>query len=87
MWIQTLPGNINMTYPFNEDPLVLLRRQGVRLPADSYPIEWAAGEYATFGFGNIPARDHAFLIDQLFVKVLGCDDETYKVKVAIEALE
>ena len=25
--------------------------------------------------GPIPARDHAFFIDQLFVRVLGCDDE------------
>ena len=87
VWIQALPGNVNMGYPFTEEPLGLLRRQGVRGPSDMYLVEWAAGEYATFGFDNTPARDHAFFVDQLFVKVLGCDDEGYRLKVSIEPLE
>jgi hypothetical protein len=50
-------------------------------------VEWAAGEYATFGFGDIAPRDQAFFVAQLFVKVLGCDDESYKFKALIEPLE
>jgi hypothetical protein len=87
VWIQVMPGTINMVYPFTEEPLDLLRRKRVRSPSDIYLVEWAAGEYATLGFGNIPARDHAFFVDQLFVKVLGCDDASYELKMLIEPLE
>jgi hypothetical protein len=87
VWIQAMAGTVNMAYPFTEGPLELLRRLGVRGPADIYLVEWAAGEYATFGFGNILPRDHATFVDQLFVKVLGCDDASYKPKALIEPLE
>ena len=73
-WIQVLPGNINMVYPSTEEPLELLRQRGVRSPPDLYLVEWVAGEYAAFGFSDVPARDHASFVDQLFVKILGCDD-------------
>ena len=81
-----MPGTINMAYPFTDEPLELLSRRGVRSPSDIYTVEWAAGEYATFGFGDISPRDHAFFVDQLFVKVLGCDDASYKFKALIEPL-
>jgi hypothetical protein len=87
VWIQAMPGTVNMAYPFTEDPLELLRRHGVRSPSDLYLIEWKAGEYATFGFGDISPRDHACFVDQLFVKLLGCDDSGYKVGISIEPLE
>jgi hypothetical protein len=87
VWIQVMPGTVNMAYPFTEEPLDLLRRQGVRSPSDIYLVEWAAGEYATFGFGDISVRDHASFVDQLFVKVLGCDDASYQLKASIEQLE
>ena len=87
VWIQVMPGTVNMAYPFIDEPLELLRREGVRSPSDMYLVEWAAGEYATFGFNNISPRDHAFFVDRLFVKVLGCDDASYKFKALIEPLE
>jgi len=86
VWIQALPGNVNMVYPLTDEPLELLSRRGVRSPTDMYLVEWAPGEYATFGFSDITARDHASFIDQLFVKILGCDDETYSLKTTIESL-
>lgn len=87
VWIQAMPGTVNMEYPLAEEPLELLSRQGVRSPPDIYLVEWAAGQFATFGFGDLSARDHAFFIDQLFVKVLGCDDESYETRITLEALE
>ncbi len=87
VWIQVLPGNVNMAFPFTEEPFELLRRQGVRSPAEMYLVEWAAGEYATFGFDNVSPGDHAFFVDQLFVKILGCDDASYEVRITIEPLE
>ena len=86
VWIQALPGNVNVAYPFTQEPMELLRHKGVRSPPDLYLVEWAAGEYATFGFSDIPARDHASFVDQLFVKILGCDDETYGLKTTIESI-
>lgn len=61
--------------------------RGVRSPPDTYLVEWAAGECATLGFGHVSARGHAFFIDQLFVKLPGCDDARYELKASIEPLE
>jgi hypothetical protein len=86
VWIQVMPGTVNMAYPLTEEPLELLGRRGVRGPAGMYLVEWKAGEYATLGFDDIAPRDHATFVDQLFVKVLGCDDEGYETKASIEPL-
>ena len=87
VWIQVLPGNVNMVYPFTEEPLELLRQRGVRSPPDLYLVEWVAGEYAAFGFSDIAARDHASFVDQLFVKVLSSDDNSYSFKTTIEEID
>jgi hypothetical protein len=87
VWLQAMAGTVNMSYPFAEEPLELLRGRGVRGPESLYLVEWAAGEYATFGFDNIQPRDHALFADQLFVKVLGCDDDGYALRTAFEQLE
>jgi hypothetical protein len=87
VWLQAMPGTVNMAYPLASEPLSVLRERGVRCPAGFYLVEWAAGEYATFGFDNIAPRDHAFFADQLFVKVLGCDGESYALRTTIEPLE
>ena len=87
VWIQVLPGNVNMAYPFSEEPLELLRQRGVRSPPDLYLVEWVAGEYAAFGFSDVPARDHASFVDQLFVKILGCDDTSYSFKTTMESVD
>ena len=84
VWIQVLPGNVNMSYPFTEDPLEMLRQRGVRSPPDLYLVEWVAGEYAALGFSDVPARGHAAFVDQLFVKILGCDDCSYSLTTTIE---
>jgi len=87
VWIQVLPGNINMVYPSTEEPLGLLSDRGVRSPPDLYLVEWVAGEYAAFGFSDVTARDHASFVDQLFVKILGCDDHSYTFKTTMESVD
>jgi hypothetical protein len=87
VWMQVMPGTVIMSYPFAGEPLELLRNQCVDTPPDLYLTDWSANEYATFGFGNIPPKDHATLADQLFVRVLGCDDEGYELKISVEALD
>ena len=87
VWIQVMPGTVNMAYPLADEPLDLLRRKGVTIPPDIYLVEWVEGEYATFGFGDISAREHAFFVDQLFTKALGCDDVSYELRIRTEPLE
>jgi hypothetical protein len=87
VWVQAMPGTVNMAYLSTDEPLEYLRAQAVRCPFDIYLVDWAAGEYATFGFDNLSPRDHATFVDQLFVKVLKCDDATYDVSILIEPLE
>ena len=87
VWIQVLPGNVNMVYPFTEEPHELLRQKGVRSPPDLYLVEWVPGEYAAFGFIDVPARHHASFVDQLFVKILGCDDSSYVFKTTMEPVD
>lgn len=87
VWIQVLPGNVNMAYPFTEEPLGLLRQRGVRSPPDLHLVEWVAGEYTAFGFSELPARDHASFVDQLFVKILGCEDSSYTFRSSIESFD
>jgi hypothetical protein len=87
LWVQAMPGTVNMSYPWSEEPLGFLRAQGVRSPLDIYLVEWAAGEFVTFGFANMSPRDHATFVDQLFVKVLHCNDTIYEVSISVEPLE
>ena len=86
VWIQMLPGNVNMAYPFTEEPLAFLGQRGVRSPPDLYLVEWVAGEYAALGFRDVPARDHAAFVNQLFVKILACDDLGYSLMTTIESV-
>lgn len=87
VWVQVMPGTVNMSYPLTEEPLELLRVRGVRSPQGLYLVEWSAGEFATFGFDHITPGEHAAFVDQLFVKVLGCDDAGYELKTSTERLE
>ncbi|HEV2740255.1 MAG TPA: hypothetical protein VGU66_16865 [Candidatus Elarobacter sp.] len=87
VWIQVMAGTVNMGYPFAAEPLELLRNQCVDTPTGMYLVEWNANEYATFGFENVSPRDHAAFVDQIFVRVLGCDDATYELGISMESLE
>ena len=87
VWIQVMPGTVNMGYPFETEPLETLRNQCVDTPPGMYLTEWNANEYATFGFENVAPHDHAVFVDQLFVRVLGCDDATYTLEISVEALD
>ncbi|MDQ6941376.1 MAG: hypothetical protein M3169_02550 [Candidatus Eremiobacteraeota bacterium] len=87
VWIQVMPGTVNMGYPFATEPLELLRNRCVDTPPGMYLVEWNANEYATFGFENVSPHDHATFVDQLFVRVLGCDDATYELGISSEPLD
>ncbi len=74
--IQVMAETINLApYPFAEDPLTRFELSGALDTLESVAldlIDWDANAFATVGTsGNDPA-DIARLIDQTFVRVLGC---------------
>jgi len=87
VWIQVLAGSVNMEYPFANDPVERLRACGLEIPKRLELLEWEASSFATFSITDISVDELAFLVDQLFTQVLGCDDAAYKPRAAIEALD
>ena len=87
--IQVMAEWINLApYPYAEDPLTRLELSGAidtlgHLQLDL--VDWDANAFATVGTsGNDPA-DIAQLIDQTFLKMLGCPPD-YILKVSTEDL-
>jgi hypothetical protein len=87
VWIQVLAGNINMAYPFTDDPVARFRHADAFGPLKADLIDWQADTYATWETLGIAPRDVAFLVDRFFTTVLDCDDATYAPTVAMEDLD
>ena len=79
-------------YLFSDDPLSRLEENGV-LAGMSFEldvVDWEANVYAIVGIEGIEgmeADDVARLIDRIFVKLLGCDDDSYAPIGSTEELE
>jgi len=87
-WIQVLAGNINMAYPFADDPVARFRLANAFGPLKaSELIDWQAGNYVTWETSGVAPRDVAFLVDRFFTTILGCDDATYEPAVTMEDLD
>lgn len=78
VWVQLIDGgSLNTFYPFDDDPLKRLGALGVFGTLKVTMIEWEAGNYATFDVQGVAPGDVAFVIDQIFVRLLQCDDAGY----------
>ena len=85
VWVQLIEGgSLNTQYPADDEPLQRLGALGVFGTLRMSLIDWQAGDYATFDVQAIAARDIAFVIDQLFVKLLKCDDAGYQPASSFE---
>ena len=88
--IQVLQDSINITpYPFDDDPLSCLERNGVTQQLGDPELElmdWDTNIYAQVGIGTLDAEQVAELIDLTFVKLLACDDASYAITVSTEDL-
>ena len=88
--IQVLQDSINISpYPFSEDPLSRMERDGVMLELGDPELElvdWDTNIYAQVGTGALDEHKVAELIDLTFVKLLACDDASYAIKVSTEDL-
>lgn len=87
VWVQVLAGSVNCMYPFAGDPVEHLRVRGVRSPQGIEVIEWEANTFVTFGVPASSTRDLAYFVDQMFTRVLDCNDADYEPVVMVEALD
>lgn len=86
VWVQLIEGgSLNTLYPTQDDPVRRLGALGVFGTLKVPLIEWEAGNFATFDVEGIASWDVAFVIDQLFVKLLKCDDAGYEPASNLEA--
>ena len=88
--IQVLLGSINIApWPFSEEPLSRLERDGVTIELGDPELElvdWDTNVHAQVGTSALDARKIAELVDLTFVKLLECDDASYAITVSTEDL-
>ena len=85
VWVQLVEGgSLNTQYPADEEPMNRVGALGVFGTLKVSLIEWEAGSYATFDLRGIASHDVAFVIDQLFVRLLQCDDAGYEPASSFE---
>jgi hypothetical protein len=83
-WVQVTSDTLNMAYPYEDQPVLLLQRTEVTKATDLALSVWEPYVYATFKYSrHLSTRDLAHLVDQLFVSVLKCTDPDYPVDVEI----
>ncbi len=88
--VQVTSDSLNISpYLFSDDPLSRLEENGV-LAGMSFEldvVDWEANVYAIVGIEGMEAEDVARLVDRIFVKLLGCDDESYAPIGSTEELD
>lgn len=88
--IQVMQDSINISpYAHDDDPLERLESCGATddLEDDKLDVlEWEPGTYATIGVEGLAVADVAQLVDQVFTRLLGCDDESYGPAATTEDL-
>ena len=85
VWIQLISGgSLNTQYPPTDEPVKRLGTLGVFGTLKVSLIEWEAGNFATFDVHGIASWDVAFAIDQLFVRLLQCNDAGYEPASSFE---
>lgn len=69
-WVQYLDGEVNASWPLDEEPAVVLARRGVTLPAGAFVAWHTAGSNAVFEMCDANLEDVARFIAALFARVL-----------------
>ena len=87
--IQVMQDSLNISpYNFTEEPLGQLAACGATdgLDAELELVDWNPGVYATLGTDGLEPAQVAQLVDQVFVNLLGCDEENYTISASTEDL-
>ena len=86
VWIQVIAGNINMAYPFADEPIARFRLMQAFGPLQVELIDWQADTFVTWDTTGIARLDVVFLVDRFFTTILGCADG-YAPAVTLEDLD
>jgi hypothetical protein len=68
-WVQYLDGELNVRWPFDEEPATGLARRGVALPAGAFHGWHAPGANAVIEVGDASLDAVALLVESLFARV------------------
>jgi hypothetical protein len=69
-WVQYLDGEVNASWPLEEEPAVALARRGVTLPPGAFVAWHATGSNAVFAMGDASLDDVARFVSALLSRVL-----------------
>ncbi|MCG3134112.1 MAG: hypothetical protein HMLKMBBP_01398 [Planctomycetes bacterium] len=84
VWIQWLDGELNLAWPFDEDPADELPRRGAPPPRGASVSSWQPGSNAILGAWDARDHDVADFCDRVFVRVFGAR-AGYAVEVRVDA--
>ena len=85
-WIQVQLGIVNFAYPRSDDPLEVIRRGRIPVPAGLQVVTLKPGKFATLTFGPCAVDDLARFVDALLVAIHGLPRDDYPIDVQIESL-
>jgi hypothetical protein len=74
---------VNMSFPFEAEPLAWLRDSGVEPLPDARVSDVTRGLFCTFTFARVPSMTLARFVDALFMKALCCGED-YPLDVEVQ---
>lgn len=78
-FVQYLDGQLNVAWPFDDEPEELLERLGIRLSAASFVLAWTPGGTAILAVGDLLQEDVAALLEEIVDEALECGDVHVRV--------
>lgn len=82
IWVQVTSFEINLAYPFTDEPDDRLPRAVFRAVESVELLDWEAGNFATYSYPqHTTARALAETVDSIFVDVLGQKASGYAFSV------
>lgn len=85
-WVEVILGTVNFAYPYTDEPLERLLRQGIKPLPKLTLSEWQPELFATFLYeSSAPSRDVAKFVDCILGEILGGGSD-YEVDVGIERM-
>ena len=85
-WVEVILGTVNFAYPYADDPLERLLRQGIQPLPKLKLSQWQPDLFATFDYeSSVASRDVAKFVDRIFSEILG-GGAGYEVDAGINRL-
>ena len=85
-WVQLTWDYVNVSYPSDEEPSVLLENMGIRLPKGITLERWERNKFATFEHPADPVEEIVRFVELYFEKVLGIVPSPFTIKVTSQSL-